>query len=115
MKKFNFITGYNDTTNNGSSDHNDSSIEHMIIQDTSVIKTYDKTSSESSSSSSSKRDQHETSRVGLVLGLMLPMCLIMSAIVWTLYAYRNPHTKSGQLLIQVRYKCIVFSNVCTER
>lgn len=39
--------------------------------------------------------------VGFVIGLLLPIVFIMSIIVWVFYAYRNPHTKSGQLLIQV--------------
>lgn len=38
---------------------------------------------------------------GFVVGLLLPLVVVMSLVVWVLYAYRNPHTKSGQLLIQV--------------
>lgn len=38
---------------------------------------------------------------GMVLGLFIPIILIMTLMIWIFYAYRNPHTKSGQLLIQV--------------
>lgn len=39
---------------------------------------------------------------GFVVGLLLPLVVVMSLVAWVLYAYRNPHTKSGQLLIQVK-------------
>lgn len=42
-----------------------------------------------------------------MVGIMLPMVVVLSMIMWVFYAYRNPHTKSGQLLIQV--SCISFS------
>lgn len=41
------------------------------------------------------------SGAGFVIGLLLPIVVVMSLVVWVFYAYRNPHTKSGQLLIQV--------------
>lgn len=44
---------------------------------------------------------------GFVVGLFLPLVVVMSLVAWVFYAYRNPHTKSGQLLIQV--KCISMS------
>lgn len=48
---------------------------------------------------------------GMVLGLFIPIILIMTLMIWIFYAYRNPHTKSGQLLIQVsvirRSLCII--------
>lgn len=47
-------------------------------------------------------EKTDSSSVGLVLGLFLPMTLVFSLVLWIFYAYRNPHTKSGQLLIQVR-------------
>ncbi|XP_055695197.1 plexin domain-containing protein 2 isoform X1 [Lutzomyia longipalpis] len=40
--------------------------------------------------------------VGTVLGFLIPIVLILSGVLWILYAYRNPHTKSGQFLIQYR-------------
>lgn len=43
----------------------------------------------------------ESASFGMVIGVLMPIILIMSSIVWVFYAYRNPHTKSGQLLIQV--------------
>lgn len=47
-------------------------------------------------------DEPKTGGTGFVVGLLLPIVFIMSIVVWVFYAYRNPHTKSGQLLIQVR-------------
>lgn len=41
--------------------------------------------------------------VGMALGLFVPIILVMSLVLWIFYAYRNPHTKSGQLLIQVSF------------
>lgn len=41
------------------------------------------------------------SNVNFVLGIFLPIILVLTLIMWAFYAYRNPHTKSGQLLIQV--------------
>lgn len=40
--------------------------------------------------------------VGTAMGVMIVFGLIVLASGWVFYAYRNPHTKSGQLLIQVR-------------
>lgn len=34
-------------------------------------------------------------------GLLLPCMVVLCLVMWVFYAYRNPHTKSGQLLIQV--------------
>lgn len=39
--------------------------------------------------------------VGFAAGLLLPCVVVMCLVLWVFYAYRNPHTKSGQLLIQV--------------
>jgi hypothetical protein len=35
-------------------------------------------------------------------GLLLPCMVVLCLVLWVFYAYRNPHTKSGQLLIQYR-------------
>lgn len=43
-------------------------------------------------------------KMSLTLGLFIPICLVSCVLLWVLYAYRNPHTKSGQLLIQVSDK-----------
>ncbi|KAH8287270.1 hypothetical protein KR054_005103, partial [Drosophila jambulina] len=40
--------------------------------------------------------------VGVAFGFMVPICLVFAVTLWLFYAYRNPHTKSGQLLIQFR-------------
>ncbi|XP_055915390.1 plexin domain-containing protein 2 isoform X2 [Eupeodes corollae] len=50
----------------------------------------------------SSADGGDVHSVGVVLGFIAPICLVMTLLVWVLYAYRNPHTKSGQLLIQYR-------------
>lgn len=42
--------------------------------------------------------------VGMALGLFVPIILVMCLVLWIFYAYRNPHTKSGQLLIQVSFQ-----------
>ncbi|XP_061401899.1 plexin domain-containing protein 1, partial [Musca vetustissima] len=43
-------------------------------------------------------------KMSLTLGLFIPICLVSCIVLWVLYAYRNPHTKSGQLLIQSKYR-----------
>lgn len=48
------------------------------------------------------------SGVGMALGLFVPIILVMSLVLWIFYAYRNPHTKSGQLLIQVSSSKVIF-------
>lgn len=48
------------------------------------------------------------SGVGMALGLFVPIILVMSLVLWIFYAYRNPHTKSGQLLIQVSSSKFIF-------
>ncbi|XP_037027633.1 plexin domain-containing protein 2 isoform X2 [Bradysia coprophila] len=44
----------------------------------------------------------ESAGVSMALGLFVPIILVMTLVLWVFYAYRNPHTKSGQLLIQYR-------------
>ncbi|XP_017129892.1 plexin domain-containing protein 2 isoform X1 [Drosophila elegans] len=41
--------------------------------------------------------------VGMAFGFMVPICLVFAVTLWLFYAYRNPHTKSGQLLIQSKH------------
>lgn len=48
-------------------------------------------------------DEPKASGAGFIVSLLLPIVFIMSIVVWVFYAYRNPHTKSGQLLIQVSH------------
>lgn len=43
----------------------------------------------------------DNKNVGVAFGFMVPICLVFAVTLWLFYAYRNPHTKSGQLLIQV--------------
>ncbi|XP_023174706.2 plexin domain-containing protein 2 isoform X3 [Drosophila hydei] len=44
----------------------------------------------------------ENKNVGVAVGFMVPICLVFAVTLWLFYAYRNPHTRSGQLLIQFR-------------
>ncbi|XP_041451774.1 plexin domain-containing protein 2 isoform X2 [Drosophila obscura] len=46
--------------------------------------------------------QAENKSVGMAFGFMVPICMVFAVTLWLFYAYRNPHTKSGQLLIQFR-------------
>lgn len=39
--------------------------------------------------------------VGVLVGILLPIIILFSCVSWVFYAYRNPLTRSGQLLIQV--------------
>lgn len=50
---------------------------------------------------SSADHSQEKGGISTAMGVLIPMCMIILAISWIVYAYRNPHTKSGQLLIQV--------------
>ncbi|XP_016942366.2 plexin domain-containing protein 2 isoform X1 [Drosophila suzukii] len=45
----------------------------------------------------------ENKSVGVAFGFMVPICLVFAVTLWLFYAYRNPHTKSGQLLIQSKH------------
>lgn len=49
-------------------------------------------------------DPEEKGHVGTAMGIFIPFGLVILVVGWIMYAYRNPHTKSGQLLIQVRDK-----------
>ncbi|GAB0100567.1 Plexin domain-containing protein [Sergentomyia squamirostris] len=62
----------------------------------------DRVSKELITSDSAENGGEHSSGVGTVLGFLIPIILIMSGILWVFYAYRNPHTKSGQFLIQLR-------------
>ncbi|XP_053623691.1 plexin domain-containing protein 2 [Plodia interpunctella] len=42
------------------------------------------------------------SGVGGVIAGFVVVALVMSLVAWTVYAFRNPHTRSGQLLIKYR-------------
>ncbi|KAL9880820.1 plexin domain containing lethal (1) G0289 isoform 2-T2 [Glossina fuscipes fuscipes] len=50
----------------------------------------------------------ESKNISFTLAFFVPICLVAFVLLWVLYAYRNPHTKSGQLLIQSKY-----GQVCT--
>lgn len=46
--------------------------------------------------------EQETSSSSLLVSMMVICGILLSCGCWVLYAYRNPHTKSGQLLIRYR-------------
>lgn len=45
--------------------------------------------------------EQETSSSSLLVSMMVICGILLGCGCWVLYAYRNPHTKSGQLLIRV--------------
>lgn len=45
--------------------------------------------------------QPKQTTTSFAIGILLPIIVIITLLMWVFYAYRNPHTKSGQLLIQV--------------
>uniref|UniRef100_A0A182PMS7 PSI domain-containing protein n=1 Tax=Anopheles epiroticus TaxID=199890 RepID=A0A182PMS7_9DIPT len=47
-------------------------------------------------------DMHYESSNKLVVSLLIIFIILLMCGCWVLYAYRNPHTKSGQLLIRYR-------------
>lgn len=51
-----------------------------------------------------RTDEHDEDKghMGTAMGILIPFGLVVLAVGWIMYAYRNPHTKSGQFLIQVR-------------
>ncbi|XP_063705486.1 plexin domain-containing protein 2 [Culicoides brevitarsis] len=51
-----------------------------------------------------ENEHHEAhaKNVKATLGFLIPLGLILTAALWAFYAYRNPHSKSGQFLIQYR-------------
>lgn len=48
-------------------------------------------------------EQSKHTHASFAVGILLPIIVVASLVMWVFYAYRNPHTKSGQLLIQVRF------------
>lgn len=54
--------------------------------------------------SSSARVAEDTSTMGVgsVVAVLLILAVVMGGLVWVGYAYKNPHTSSGQLLIRYR-------------
>lgn len=46
--------------------------------------------------------EQESSSSSLLVTMLVICCLVVTCGGWVLYAYRNPHTKSGQLLIRYR-------------
>lgn len=37
-----------------------------------------------------------------IIGILLVIALVVGLAAWAAYAYRNPHSASGQMLIRVR-------------
>lgn len=95
-----------------------------VVNGTDVADRFDQSSKDASrlKSDSSNSDVHiksvlppfdddsanpENVGVGMFLGLFLPILLVSFLAIWIFYAYRNPHTKSGQLLIQVSISNVI--------
>ncbi|XP_015928497.1 plexin domain-containing protein 1 isoform X2 [Parasteatoda tepidariorum] len=47
-------------------------------------------------------DESSSVGVGSVVAILLILAVVLGGLVWVGYAYRNPHTSSGQLLIRYR-------------
>lgn len=47
-------------------------------------------------------DMHSESSNKLLVSMLIILGILLTSGCWVLYAYRNPHTKSGQLLIRYR-------------
>lgn len=47
---------------------------------------------------------NQSDRVGIsgILAILFLLAMVSGLAVWVFYAYRNPHTTSGQMLIRVR-------------
>lgn len=75
--------------------------------DTGMKPTVD--ASSASRKSVEEEEDEEKGAMGTVMGVLIPFGLIFVAIGWVMYAYRNPHTKSGQFLIQVSDSCGKFN------
>lgn len=63
--------------------------------------------------SSSNNNEPKHSHASFALGILLPIIVVASLVMWVFYAYRNPHTKSGQLLIQVRDNFFLRNSLCS--
>ncbi|KAJ0183985.1 hypothetical protein K1T71_000408 [Dendrolimus kikuchii] len=46
--------------------------------------------------------ESHSSSIGGIVALFLVLTIVSSLIAWVLYAFKNPHTRSGQLLIRYR-------------
>jgi len=47
-------------------------------------------------------DQSVSVGISGIIGILFIIALVTGLGIWVLYAYRNPHTSSGQLLIRYR-------------
>ncbi|XP_037918633.1 plexin domain-containing protein 2 isoform X2 [Hermetia illucens] len=102
-----FCPALGEKGNNAAQQTNDTAVasnweSNLYSNSESMHNVNDVTRNAEASQMGQSEKENDGKRVGLVLGFMLPICLIMSALLWVFYAYRNPHTKSGQLLIQYR-------------
>lgn len=80
-----------------------------VVAKPSIIRTLDTQSVPAASrntdhSHNDYEEEHEEEKggMGTAMGVLIPFGLVFLAVGWVMYAYRNPHTKSGQFLIQVR-------------
>lgn len=63
---------------------------------------------------SAESNESNSSSVGTVLGFIIPIGLVLTAVLWVFYAYRNPQTKSGQFLIQVIFFLLKYLRSMTK-
>lgn len=108
----------------GTKGNNYGAEQTYVVNGTDVADRFDQSAKDASrlKSDSSNGDVHmksvmppfdgdsanpENVGVGMFLGLFLPILLVSCLAIWIFYAYRNPHTKSGQLLIQVSTATVI--------
>ncbi|GIY76625.1 plexin domain-containing protein 1 [Caerostris extrusa] len=59
-------------------------------------------SDDGASTSARVAEESSSMGVGSVIAVLLILAMVMGGLVWVGYAYKNPHTSSGQLLIRYR-------------
>ncbi|XP_067638787.1 plexin domain-containing protein 2 isoform X2 [Eurosta solidaginis] len=110
----------NSSHNNGAANTAPTNLPNVIVDSSNSTQTINENSEHSSDAINATitpehDDDHATKamkealeahpqpkRMGIALGFLVPICLVITMMLWVFYAYRNPHTKSGQLLIQYR-------------
>ncbi|XP_037950948.1 plexin domain-containing protein 2-like isoform X2 [Teleopsis dalmanni] len=92
----------NSTDSNTNSNSNQTDSLHPLYPYESGNTTTTPTNTGTLNKAALEHTPEKQKSAGVVLGFLTPVCLILVIALWVLYAYRNPHTKSGQLLIQYR-------------
>ncbi|KAJ8920686.1 hypothetical protein NQ315_004825 [Exocentrus adspersus] len=86
------MCGNVNNTENASSDHNYSALDSESIDDFSA----------SSSVYAAANDKPQEVGISGILAILFLLAMVTGLAVWVFYAYRNPHTASGQMLIRYR-------------